>query len=205
LLDPLSISNSLTYSLSCIHSRSRLVRHQFIIIPTFFVFLVIVFVLFLVFFLVLIVIHLVHPLHLLRPATIARRRRRRRRRRPLLLRLHHERHRILRFRKLASRGGIEVLVLLPVESVQLVEVGTRLGILRPLLVALLHLLEVLVDVLPLLLAPLRVPVVPELPHRRRDLLPQRSFRPVLLVLGVQIGSQLDQCVHLRFRPPRRAC
>ncbi|PON76223.1 LOW QUALITY PROTEIN: hypothetical protein PanWU01x14_036410, partial [Parasponia andersonii] len=203
LLDPLSLSNSLTYSLSCIHSRSRLVRHQFIIIPTFFVFLVIVFVFFLIFFLVLIVIHLIQPLHLHRPATIARRRRHRRRR-PLLLRLHHERH-ILRFRKLANCGGIEVLILLPVESVQLVEVGTRLGILRPLLVALLHLLEVLVDVLPLLLAPLRVPVVPELPHRRRDLLPQRSFRPVFLVLGVQIGSQLDQCEHLRFRPPRRAC
>lgn len=68
------------------------------------------------------------------------------------------------------------------------EVGAGFCILRPFLVALLNLLEVLVDVLPLLFTSFRIPVVSQFFHAPRDLLPERALRPVLLVLRVHVGS-----------------
>lgn len=62
------------------------------------------------------------------------------------------------------------------------EVRAGLGVLRPLLVTLLHFLEVLVDVLPLFFAPFGAPVISKPLHFQRDLLPQRSFWPGLYVL-----------------------
>lgn len=61
------------------------------------------------------------------------------------------------------------------------EIWASLGILSAFLAALLYFLEVLVDVLPLLLASLGVPIVPELLHRARYLLPQWTLGCVFLV------------------------
>lgn len=74
------------------------------------------------------------------------------------------------------------LIPLPIKGVQLMEVRTSFGILRPFFVALLDFLEILVDVLPFFFASFGVPIVSMFSHGCGDLFPKRSFRPILLVL-----------------------
>ena len=89
---------------------------------------------------------------------------------------------------------------LEVEKLQLMEVGAGLGILRALLVALLGLAEVLVDVLPFLLAPLLVAVVAQARHPLADLLPQRALEPGLLEARLHVAAELDEGEDLGFGP-----
>ncbi|PON83046.1 LOW QUALITY PROTEIN: hypothetical protein TorRG33x02_211550 [Trema orientale] len=127
--------------------------------------------------------------------------------RPLPLRLDHQRfHSEVGFLRYPVTILYDIVFYRRFLSVQgvLVEVRTGLGIFGPLLAAVLHLFEVLVDVLPLLLAPLRAPVVSELPHPGRNLLPERPFRPNLLVLQLKAPPQIYQRLNFRFRPTRRA-
>ncbi|PON76221.1 hypothetical protein PanWU01x14_036390 [Parasponia andersonii] len=128
--------------------------------------------------------------------------------RPLPLRLDHQRfHSEVGFLRYPFTILYDIFFyrrFLSVQGVQLVEVRTGLGIFGPLLVTVLYLFKVLVDVLPLLLAPLRASVVSELPHPGRNLLPERPFWPNLLVLQLKTPPQIYQRLNFRFRPPRRA-
>ena len=103
---------------------------------------------------------------------------------------------VARRRRRVARAGVE--------PVQLVEVGARLCVRRPLLAALLGLAEVLVDVLPLLLAALGAAAVARRRHARAHLLPQRALEPGLLEPPFQPRPHPDQRLHLVLGPPRRA-
>lgn len=80
-----------------------------------------------------------------------------------------------------SAGAANSNYLFPVECIKLVEVRAGFGIFRASLVTFFNLLEILVDVLPFLLASLGIPIVAHSLHSYRYFFPKRSLWPSLLV------------------------